>query len=125
MKIKTDHITNSSSVSYIFSISEEDYDGVIEALKEIENMPDASNEGVSIRFECETKKELDEYVNDGPLDWAQKPRGPSFEYMSEPQYKAALEILEEGHTVMELSIDWNVYDKVQQEFRDIIKWEGN
>lgn len=125
MKIKKDFVTNSSSISYIFSFPEDEYDGLLDELKELEAHPEAFNEGISIYFEGTTKKELDEYTNGGPLDWAQRPRGPEFEYMSEPAYDAALESLNEGDMVMYLRIDWNVFDQTQEKFGDIIQWEGN
>ena len=125
MKIKTDFVTNSSSISYIFSFPEDDYDGILDELKIIDSHPDAANEGTCIYFEGTTKKELDEYTNDGPLDWAQRPRGPGFENLGQGEYEAAIEALNGGNMIMYLRIDWNAYELAHKTFGDLIVWEGN
>jgi hypothetical protein len=122
MKIKSDFVTNSSSSSYILNVCDDDYDGLIEFLKLLDEDPLASNEGVGITEEFTDIKVLQEYTNGNePLDWAQKARGPNFEYLSEAQYDAALKILKEGNTALYISVDREVNLKFEEQFGDLVK----
>jgi len=120
MKIKLDYVTNSSSTGFIVGISRTEVESFAEYIAELNDHEDAANEGVSAEMFAYDKKELDEYTNDGPIDWAQKPTGPRFERLGPEQYKSCLEIIENGGVAIECWIDNNVCEKFDDDYGDKI-----
>jgi hypothetical protein len=123
MKIKTDFVTNSSSVAYIFYLdSEEELDTLRDIIEEWDNNPEASNEGVRIWDIFKSQKELDEYTNNGPLDWAQLPRGPNFTCVSEQDYKKWTTGIKNKKIICKVACDWNVNEQFEKDLDDF-EWE--
>ena len=122
MKIKSDFVTNSSSTCYVVSFRNENHLLDFEQyMHELDRDPDASNEGVRFYEIFRNLKELQEYVNDGPLDWARKPMGPRFINMGADSYKIFKEVVDKGEIVGELAVDYNVCEKFEcSKFKDII-----
>jgi hypothetical protein len=116
MKIRLDYVTNSSSSGFIVSLLKNEVEDFQEYMSKLNNHPDAGNEGVRIYLLSETVDELKEYVNKGPLDWAQKPTGPRFNRMTEEHYNLCKEIIEEGGIAVECWIDYNVCEKFDNDY---------
>ncbi len=62
-------------------------------------------DSADLRATLRTFKELDEYTNGGPLDWAQKPRGPKFWNIRKEKYDEIKKILKEGVIAHYVSFD--------------------
>jgi len=116
MKLKCDHVTNSSSSGFILSLSKDQVDNFSDYMADLNEHEDAGNEGVRVYLIAKDKEYLDEYVNDGPVDWAQKPTGIRFNRMSEDHYKMCLEIVEEGGVAVECWVDHNVSEKFDDDW---------
>ena len=91
-------------------------------IKRLNKNPRASNEGVRIYQILRDKKQLDEYTNAGPYDWASKPRGLQYNSLSKDQYDLCEERIDDCILVY-LAVDYNVteifHDKVDD---DMVIW---
>jgi len=118
MKIRTDFVTNSSSVGYVVVIDPDELDGLKEFVKKLDQHEDAGNEGVRFHYIFETKKQLDEHTNDGPLDWARLPGGPRFININQSRYNEWLEHINEGSIICYVAVDREVCDDFEISWRD-------
>lgn len=118
MKIRSDFVTNSSSVGYVVVIDPDELDGLKEFVKQLDQHEDAGNEGVRVRYIFENKQQLDEHVNDGPLDWARLPGGPRFINMNQTKYNEWFEHIAEGSILCYVSVDREVCDDFEVYYRD-------
>jgi hypothetical protein len=108
MKIKTDFVTNSSSTSFILSIRPKAITDFIEYCTTLHKTEEATNEGVYHTIIDGDIKDLKEYTSGREEDWASKPRGVSFNNLTEEEYNICKTIIEEGHAVALASVDYNV-----------------
>lgn len=119
MKIKTDYVTNSSSSSFIVGlVNNRDIQDLRNFVKKLNKDPMASNEGVSISALFKDINELNDYTNDGPYDWASKPRGLQFRNLCEETYEICKRYIETHGNSAIVSIDYNVFDKFQDEYAE-------
>ncbi len=122
MKIKTDFVTNSSSACFVMAVTEEQLFDLTDYVAKLDKHEDA-NEGVRIYQTFETKRHLDIYTNNGPLDWAQVPRGPRFNTIGQSIYEACKDVLDEGKIAVYMAVDNNVAGLFNDKWCDLIAKE--
>jgi hypothetical protein len=93
-------------------------------INELNQHEDASNEGVQQYSIGNTLKELQEYTNGGPLDWASLPGGPQFIRMPEDSYLKCKDALEQDHILADVSVDYNVCEEFDNAWRENILVES-
>ena len=120
MKIRSDFVTNSSSVGYIVGIPISSYDWFEDYVEELDKRDEAQNEGVRTYDAFETLQELQTYVNGRPFDWASEPSGLQYNYMDEDAYLKCKEAIEAGFIVLEVSVDYAVCEEFADECQEYI-----
>ena len=125
MKIKLDFVTNSSSACFLMSIPKEEVHELMNSISAYNDLSEATNEGVRCYFSADTLKSLQEYTNDGALDWASLPGGPQFIRMSESNYEECKAEIEKGCSVAEVWVDYNVCERFTDEWKDEIIMENS
>lgn len=116
MKIRLDHVTNSSSSGYIVALHKGEQESFEEYINELDKHEDAMNEGCRIYMIAKTMDELNEYTNGRPFDWASKPCGLNFEHLDERHYNLCKEVIEEGGMAVECWIDYNVGEQFDDDY---------
>lgn len=109
MKIKTDFVTNSSSIGYVLEVSK-DFD-VIDLLYRngitLNRVDDDS-------YECSDVEELISYAQGEPCDWVDKVRGPRDWYHLGPTiYEACEKAINNDNKAVYISISRNYWDRVE------------
>jgi hypothetical protein len=116
MKIKLDFVTNSSSACFLLSIHKNSLGELLEYISELNEDPEATNEGVRTYFTATSLEQLQEYTNDRPFDWASKPSGLQFINFSEEKYNRCKELIEEGGAVIEVWVDYGVCETFEHDW---------
>ncbi len=118
MKIRLDHVTNSSSSGFIVALHKEEQESFEEYINELDKHEDAQNEGCRIYMIATTMDELNEYTNGRPFDWASKACGLNFENLNKEHYNLCKEVVEEGGIAIQCWIDWNVCEQFDDDYSD-------
>lgn len=120
MKIRLDHITNSSSSGFIISLHKGEIESFEDYMNELNQHEDAQNEGVRIYVIAKTIEQLNEYVDERPADWITKATAVQIDNMSESNYKLCKEIIKEGGIAVECWVDYNVTEKFCDDYEEHI-----
>lgn len=112
MRIKQDFVTNSSSACFLVAIHKTEQEKFEKFLVKLNSDPMSSNEGVGYTEKWKNLKELQDFVNGHPYDWASYPRGLDFKNMEEEHYNTCKECFEAipEDVIYEVRVDYNACD---------------
>jgi hypothetical protein len=120
MKIKVDFVTNSSSACFLMAIPESQIDNLEKYVAELNEDPEASNEGVRIYMLATNMNELNEFTHDGPFDWASRPGGLQYINLSEEAHSLCKEAIQKGDVAVQVWVDYNVCDQFDNDWQNQI-----
>ena len=116
MKIKFDHVTNSSSTGFIVYLRKGELESFEEYMANLDRHENAQNEGVRVYMIAKSIEELNDYTNGRPFDWVDKACGLTFDRLSEAHYNLCKGVIEEGGVAVECWVDYNVCEKFDDKF---------
>jgi len=120
MKIKSDFVTNSSSVSFIVSIDPNEIFKLKQFIEKLEEHHSSVPGDNHIYFVCDNMQCLLDYTNGREYDWAAQARGLQFFNLEEKTFENCKKIIEDGHVAAKVRINNNISGKFVDTWQDHI-----